>query len=89
MDEVHLLSPDQLEEIRLLTNAEMDSLNPFALLLAGPRPPSPERCLGIFAALDQRISMRYQINSMDLGESVQYLRHHRLTSSAGLTHCYI
>ena len=26
----HLLSPAQLEEIRLLTNGEMDSVNPFA-----------------------------------------------------------
>jgi hypothetical protein len=29
IDEAHLLQPDQLEEIRLLTNAEMDSASPF------------------------------------------------------------
>ena len=32
IDEAHLLAPDQLEELRLLTNAEMDSQSPFALL---------------------------------------------------------
>jgi type II secretory pathway predicted ATPase ExeA len=30
----------------------------------------------VFAALDQRIATRYQINPMDLGESAEYLRHH-------------
>jgi type II secretory pathway predicted ATPase ExeA len=76
VDEAHLLSPEQLEEIRLLTNAEMDSLNPFALLLVGQPALARQLRLGVFAALDQRISMRYQISSMDLGESVQYLHHH-------------
>src|SRR5439155_19786173 len=35
IDEAHLLAPDQLEELRLLTNAEMDSQSPFALLIEG------------------------------------------------------
>src|ERR1019366_4181417 len=30
VDEAHLLDPAQLEELRLLTNAEMDSASPFA-----------------------------------------------------------
>ena len=59
-----------------MTNAEMDSLNPFALLLVGQPTLARQLRLGVFAALDQRISMRYQITSMDLGESVQYLHHH-------------
>ena len=35
VDEAHLLAPDQLEELRLLTNADMDSHSPFACLLVG------------------------------------------------------
>jgi len=35
IDEAHLLSPEQLEELRLLSNAEMDSASPFAGLLVG------------------------------------------------------
>jgi type II secretory pathway predicted ATPase ExeA len=54
----------------------MDALNPFALLLVGQPTLARQLRLGIFAALDQRISTRYQITSMDLGESAQYLRHH-------------
>jgi len=35
LDEAHFLSRAQLEELRLLTNAEMDSTSPFALVLLG------------------------------------------------------
>jgi type II secretory pathway predicted ATPase ExeA len=76
LDEAHLLSPPQLEELRLLTNAEMDSQSPFALLLIGQPTLARQLRLGVFAALDQRIAMRYQLSPMDLGESAQYLRHH-------------
>lgn len=76
VDEAHLLTPAQLEEIRLLSNAEMDSQSPFALLLIGQPTLARQLRLGIFAALDQRIAMRYQLAAMDLGESAQYLRHH-------------
>jgi type II secretory pathway predicted ATPase ExeA len=75
IDEAHLLAPDQLEELRLLTNAEMDSESPFALLLVG-QPTLRQLRLGVFAGLDQRIATRYQLAPMDLAESAQYLRHH-------------
>ncbi len=45
LDEAHLLGADQLEELRLLTNSEMDSHSPFACLLVGQttRPPATSR----------------------------------------------
>lgn len=76
VDEAHLLTPEQLEELRLLTNAEMDSRSPLALLLVGQPTLARQLRLGIFAALDQRIAMRYQLAPMDLADAVQYLRHH-------------
>ena len=76
LDEAHLLSPEQLEEIRLLTNAEMDSRDPFALVLVGQPTLLRRLKMGVFAALDQRIATRYQLRPMDLAESVGYLRHH-------------
>lgn len=76
VDEAHLLAPEQLEELRLLTNAEMDSRSPFALLLVGQPTLARQLRMGIFAALDQRIAVRYQLQPMDLGEAAQYLRHH-------------
>jgi hypothetical protein len=59
IDEAHLLSPEQLEEIRLLTSAEMDSRTPFALLLVGQPTLVRRLRMGVFAALDQRIATRY------------------------------
>jgi type II secretory pathway predicted ATPase ExeA len=75
LDEAHLLSPEQLEEIRLLTNAEMDSRSPFALILVGQPTLVRRLRMGVFAALDQRIATRYQLLPMDLAESAGYLRH--------------
>jgi type II secretory pathway predicted ATPase ExeA len=76
IDEAHLLSPEQLEELRLLSNAELDSTSPFAGILLGQPTLATRLRQGIFAALDQRISVRYTIGGMDLAESIAYLRHH-------------
>jgi len=76
VDEAHLLSPAQLEELRLLTNADMDSRSPFALILLGQPGLARQLRLGVFAALDQRIATRFHIPPMDLGDGTAYLRHH-------------
>jgi type II secretory pathway predicted ATPase ExeA len=76
IDEAHLLDPAQLEELRLLTNAEMDSASPFAAILAGQPTLNRQLRMGMFAALDQRIATRFTIKPMDLAESAAYLKHH-------------
>ena len=76
IDEAHLLTAGQLEELRLLTNADMDSGSPLALLLVGQPTLARQLRMGTLAALDQRIATRYQLAAMDIGESAQYLRHH-------------
>src|SRR5712691_7489180 len=75
-DEAHLLDPAQLEELRLLTNAETASASPFAGILIGQPTLNRQLRLGTFAALDQRIATRFVIKPMDLAESAAYLRHH-------------
>ena len=76
VDEAHLLSPAQLEQIRLLSNAEMDSVAPFTGLLLGQ--PTLRRRIksGQFAALDQRIGLRYTLPGMTGPETRDYLAHH-------------
>jgi type II secretory pathway predicted ATPase ExeA len=51
IDEAHLLTPSQLEELRMLTNCQMDSRSPLSLILLGQ--PQLRRYLrvGTFAAL--------------------------------------
>jgi type II secretory pathway predicted ATPase ExeA len=76
VDEAHLLDRAQLEELRLLTNSQMDSVSPFAGILVGQPTLSRQLRMGMFAALDQRIATRFTIKAMDIGESAAYLRHH-------------
>jgi type II secretory pathway predicted ATPase ExeA len=76
VDEAHLLVPAQLEELRLLTDSDMDSRSPFALILLGQPTLARQLRLGVFAALDQRIAVRFHLPPMDLGDSTAYLRHH-------------
>ena len=76
LDEAHLLTSDQLEELRLLTNADMDSHSPFACLLIGQPTLRRRIKLGTFAALDQRIALRYTLTAMSDTETKSYLAHH-------------
>lgn len=76
LDEAHLLDTDQLEELRLLTNADMDSRSPFACLLVGQPTLRRRMKLGTFAALDQRIALRYAMPGMTREETGDYIAHH-------------
>jgi type II secretory pathway predicted ATPase ExeA len=76
LDEAHLLDAGQLEELRLLTNAEMDSHSPFACLLLGQPTLRRRIKLGTFAALDQRIALRYAMTGMTGEETTSYVNHH-------------
>jgi type II secretory pathway predicted ATPase ExeA len=70
------MTADQLEELRLLSNAEMDSHSPFAALLVGQPTLRRRIKLGTFAALDQRIALRYAMTGMTREETTMYVRHH-------------
>ena len=76
IDEAHMLTPPQLEAVRMLTNHDLDSASPLACLLIGQ--PTLRRMikLGVLAALDQRIAMRYTMNPMTSDETGNYIHHH-------------
>jgi type II secretory pathway predicted ATPase ExeA len=76
IDEAHLLDHPQLESIRMLTNHDMDSTSPFACLLVGQPTLRRRIRLGVLAALDQRIGLRYAMPPMTAEETSGYLRHH-------------
>ena len=76
IDEAHLLTHAQLEAIRILTNSEMDAASPLACLLIGQ--PTLRRMLrlGVLAALDQRIALRYAMPAMTGEQTAGYITHH-------------
>ena len=74
----------------MLSNADLDSASPFAGILIGQPTLAARLRQGIFAALDQRISVRYTLGGMDLTESIATSRHHlaiagRATRSSPMT----
>ena len=54
----------------------MDSGAPFAALLVGQPTLRHRLRLGVLAALDQRVSVRYALTGMTATETADYLTHH-------------
>jgi type II secretory pathway predicted ATPase ExeA len=73
LDEGHLLQTDQLESVRMLTNDQMDAASPLACLLIGQ--PTLRRMLrlGVLAALEQRIALRYSIPAITPAETTKVI----------------
>ena len=71
-----MLDAEQLEGLRLLTNADLDSRSPFACLLVGQPTLRRRIRLGAFAALDQRVALRYSMTGMDAAETAGYIVKH-------------
>lgn len=76
LDEAHLMSHQQLEAVRILTNADMDAAANLAVVLLGQPSLRHNMKLGVLAALDQRITVRYHLSGMPAADTAAYLRHH-------------
>lgn len=76
IDEAHLLADSDLEALRMMTNTEMDTGSTFALVLLGQ--PLLRRRLkhAALAALDQRVTTRYQLTGMTPQETSLYIQTH-------------
>ena len=75
IDEAQNLSGDVLEQIRLLSNLETETVKLIQIVLAGQ--PELELVLSRpeLRQLDQRIAVRYHLASLDLSETCDYVRH--------------
>ncbi len=76
LDEAHLLTYEQLETIRMLTNQSMDQDSPLACLLVGQPTLRRTMKLAVLAALEQRTALRYSMPGMTAPESSSYIAHH-------------
>jgi len=81
LDEGHLLAYEQLETVRMLTNAAMDQDSPLACLLVGQPTLRRTMKLAVLAALEQRTALRYTMPGMTQAETAGYIAHH--TNLAG------
>jgi len=75
VDEAHHLRPDVLEDLRLLTNYQMDAENRLCLLLIGQTELRRRLSMSVYEALNQRIVVRYHVAGLSREELTAYLAH--------------
>jgi len=76
VDEAHHLRNEVLEDLRLLTNYEMDSQNRLCLLLVGLTELRRRLAMAVHESLAQRIVVRYHLTGLARDELPAYLTHH-------------
>jgi type II secretory pathway predicted ATPase ExeA len=78
IDEAHLLTGEQLESTRMLTNHWLDSGSPLTILLIGQPTLRRRLRVGDMAALDQRVQLKCVIPTpaITAGEADGYIRAH-------------
>ena len=76
IDEAQLIpSKATFDEIRLLTNLQLDDQNLLSVLLIG-QPELETRIDRLaYAPLRQRIGMRYRLGPLSLDETIEYIEH--------------
>jgi general secretion pathway protein A len=75
VDEAHHLRPDVLEDLRLLTNYQMDAEPRLCLLLLGQTELRRRLTMAVHEALAQRIVVRYHMAALTRDECTGYLTH--------------
>lgn len=76
IDEAHLLEKPTFEDIRLLTNADMDRRSPMSLIMMGQRWLRSMLKNEGQEALYQRLRLRYALEGLSEEETGEYIQHH-------------
>jgi general secretion pathway protein A len=72
-DEAQEMSPATLNEMKLLTNLNGGGVNYLSIVLVG-QPELRDRVRQL-PAINQRIGLRFHLNSLNAGDAASYLRH--------------
>jgi type II secretory pathway predicted ATPase ExeA len=75
IDEAHLLQGDMLQEIRFLTNFQIDSVSPLALIIVGQPELRSTLQMRLFKPITQRMNVRYHLGGLELEETRNYIEH--------------
>lgn len=76
LDEAQLIpSKTTFDEIRLLTNFQLDDQNLLSLILIGQPELHARLQRNAYSALRQRIGMRYALTPLSLDETIEYIEH--------------
>jgi len=73
-DEMHMASTSILDDIRMLFNFRMDSINPFVLVIAAQPLIRNKLALNTCLPLKQRIAAKYSMKGLSLPETKDYIK---------------
>lgn len=76
LDEMHMAKDAFLQDLALLFNFQMDSVNPFILILSGLPHLKTKLTLNHHRPLSQRMIMKYEIHPLSREEVSAYIEHH-------------
>ena len=82
IDEAQNLSPELLEQVRLISSLETDSEKLIQIILAGQHEPEWSLERPELARLNQQSPLRYKLNHLDREDTEGYIEH-RLTLAGG------
>lgn len=82
LDDAHLMEDGLLEDLRLLTNFEMDAQDPLILVLVGHPALRLRLKRPVHLALWDRIRMHYRLEGLSREESFDYIDHHLKAAGA-------
>lgn len=75
VDEAQNLTPDVLEQVRLLTNLETTKYKLMRIILVGQPELQTLLARRDMRQVDQRITARYHLSPLTMGETQKYIRH--------------
>jgi len=73
LDEIHMAPSAVLDDLRMMFNFRMDSVNPYILILAGQPAIRSKLAINACLPLRQRIAARYSMKGLSLQETAAYL----------------
>lgn len=75
IDEAQNLSPDVLEQIRMISNLETSTEKLIQIVLIGQSELNTLLSRNNLRQLAQRVTARYHLNPMNRDETIEYIRH--------------
>ncbi len=81
-DEAHLFKNENFYELQIITNFNLDSIDPAIFILAG-QPHLRDRLMGaIHQSFDQRIFLKFHLTHLSKDETIDYVNHHLTLAGA-------
>lgn len=84
LDEMHLAKDSFLQDLALLFNFQMDSTNPFILVLSGLPYLKTRLSINHHRPLAQRLIMKYEMQPLEKEEIAKYIEHHLNLAGANM-----